>query len=130
MKKKNHHLHQSPTVIVHDAPLPMHLEEVHSSPVTEKIMFERHLVIQEEDHPSSYNIEETFDAFTFNLYKKEVSQKRVRSVKQNDGTMKEVQEDEVLFEKTYEDPTIVTTTSATLTQATTHNVTILNEKLL
>ena len=26
--------HRSPTVILHDAPLPMHLEEVHSSPVT------------------------------------------------------------------------------------------------
>ena len=43
--------------------------------------------------------------------------------------MKEVQEDEVLFEKTDEDPVIVATTSATLSQATTHNVTILNEKL-
>ena len=37
--------HRSPIVIVHDAPLPMHLEEVHSSPVTEKIPFERHSVI-------------------------------------------------------------------------------------
>jgi hypothetical protein len=26
--------HQYPTIIVHDAPLPIHLEEVHSSPVT------------------------------------------------------------------------------------------------
>ena len=59
--------HQSPTVIIHDAPLPMHLEEVHSSPVTEKIPSERNLVVQEEDHPSSYNIEEIFDAFTFNF---------------------------------------------------------------
>ena len=45
----------------------MHLEEVHSSPVTEKIPSERNLVVQEEDHPSSYNIEEIFDAFTFNF---------------------------------------------------------------
>ena len=44
--------------------------------------------------------------------------------------MKEVQEDEVLFEKTYEDPVTVETTSITLTQATAHNVTMLNEKLL
>ena len=51
----------------------MHLEEVHSSPVTRKISSERHLVVQEEEHPSSYNIEEIFNAFTFNLYKKEVS---------------------------------------------------------
>ena len=64
--------HRSPTIIIHDAPLPMHLEEVHSSPITEK----------------------------------------------------------VLFEKTYEDPVIVATTSVTLTQATAYNVTILNEKLL
>ena len=26
--------HRSPTIILHDAPLPIHLEEVHSSPVT------------------------------------------------------------------------------------------------
>ena len=51
-------------------------------------------------------------------------------MKQNDGTMKEVQEDEVLFEKTDEYLVIVVTTSTTLTQATAHNVTMLNEKLL
>ena len=44
--------------------------------------------------------------------------------------MKEIQEDEVLFEKTDEDPVTVATTSTTLTQATAHNVTMLNEKLL
>ena len=82
--------HQSPTIIIHDAPLPMHLEEVHSSPMMENIPSKRHWVIQEEDHPSSYNIEEMFFAFTFNLCRKEVSGKRIRSVKQNDGTMKEV----------------------------------------
>ena len=75
----------------------MHVEEVHSSPVMKKTSFERHAVIQEEEHPSSYNIEEIFDAFTFNLYKKEVSWKRIRNEKQNDGTMKEIQEDEVFF---------------------------------
>ena len=69
--------HRSPTVIVHDAPLPMHMEEVHSSPITENILSERHLVIQEEDHPSSYNIEVISDAFTFNLCRKEVSWNRV-----------------------------------------------------
>jgi hypothetical protein len=42
-----------------------------------KILSKRDLVIQEEEHPSSYNIEEIFDAFTLNLYRKEVSQKRV-----------------------------------------------------
>jgi hypothetical protein len=40
--------HHSPTLILQDAPLPMHLEEVHSSVVTEKISFERHSIIQEE----------------------------------------------------------------------------------
>ena len=69
--------HRSPTLILQDVPLLGHLEEVHSSPVTEKIPYERHSVIHEEENPSSYNIEEIFDAFTFNLYKKEVSHKRI-----------------------------------------------------
>ena len=47
---------QSPTIVIHDAPLPLHMEEVHSSPITEKVLSERHFLIQEEDHPSSYNI--------------------------------------------------------------------------
>ena len=52
-------------------------------------------------------------------------------MKHNDWAMNEVQEDEVLFEKNDEDPVmIVETTSSTLTQATAHSVTILNEKLL
>ena len=104
-------------------------EEVHSSQTTEKKSSERHSVIQEEENPLSYNIEEIFEAFTFNLYKKEVSWKRVCNEKQNDGTMKEIQEDEVLFEKTNEDPMIVASTSTTLSQATSHNDTVLNENL-
>ena len=44
--------------------------------------------------------------------------------------MKEIQEDEVLFKKTDEDPMTVEITSATLTQDIAHNVTMLNEKLL
>jgi hypothetical protein len=43
--------------------------------------------------------------------------------------MKEVQEDEFLFENADEDPVIVETTSESLSQATTHSVTVLNEKL-
>ena len=82
--------HRSPTLILQDVPLPRHLEEVHSSPVTEKIPYERHSVIHEEENPSSYNIEEIFDAFTFNLYKKEVSRKRIRNEKQNDRTMTKI----------------------------------------
>ena len=96
----------------------------------ENVSFERHYVVQEEDHPSSYNIEETFGDFNFNLCRKEISRKSVRSVKHNDGTMKAVQENEVLFEKIDKDPMTVATTSTTLNQATTHNVTMLNEKLL
>jgi predicted RNase H-like nuclease (RuvC/YqgF family) len=49
---------------------------------------------------------------------------------QSDGTLEEMQEDEVLFEKTDEDPVIVATASSALTQATAHNITVLNEKLL
>ena len=122
--------HQSPTVILPDAPLPMHLEEVHSSPVMEKVPFERHSVILEEDNPSSYNIEEIFGSFTFNLCRKEFSQKRVRKVKQSDGTFEEMQEDEVLFEKTDEDLMTVATTSTYLMQGIVQNITILNDKLL
>ena len=68
----------------------MHVEEVHSSPITKKFPFEIHSVVQEEDHPSSYNIEEIFGAFTFNLHRKEVSQKTIRKGKQDDGTLEEV----------------------------------------
>ena len=77
----------------------------------------------------SYNIDEIFEAFTFNLCKKEVSQKRIRNEKQNDGTYKEVQEDEVLFERIEQGPIMVATASATLSQATVHNVNVLSEKL-
>lgn len=48
--------HQFPTLIIQDSPLLMLLKELHSSPFTKKIPFERHSVIQEEEHPSSYNI--------------------------------------------------------------------------
>ena len=41
-----------------------------------------------------------------------------------------MQQDEVLFDKIYEYLVIVATTSTTLTQATSHNITILNEKHL
>ena len=56
-------------------------EEVHSSPPTEKNPSERHSIIQEEEDPSSYNIEEIFESFTFNLFKKEVGRKRVHNQK-------------------------------------------------
>jgi hypothetical protein len=106
------------------------MEEVHSSTIMEKVSSKRNSLIQEEDHPSSYNIEEIFGAFTFNLCRKEVRRKRVRKVKQSDGTLEEMKENEVLFKKIDEDPVIVATTSLALTQATGHNITVLNEKLL
>ena len=49
--------HLSPTLILQDLPLLGNLEEVHSSPIMEKIYSERHSKIQEEEHPSNYNIE-------------------------------------------------------------------------
>ena len=49
-------------------------------------------------------------------------------MKQVDGTLEEMQEDEVLFKRTNEDPIMVATTSTTLTQATTHVVSVLNER--
>jgi hypothetical protein len=105
--------HRSPTLL--EAQVPDKPKEVHSSPTMDKNQFKRHSQFQqEEEDPSSYNIDEIFEAFTFNLYKKEVIWKRIRNEKQNDGTLKEVQEDDILFEKTDEDPIIVATASTTL----------------
>ena len=43
--------------------------------------------------------------------------------------MKENHEYEVLFEKTDEDPVTIAIASTTLSQASSHNVTVLNENL-
>ena len=74
-----------------------HVEEVHSSPITENFSYEMNYMVPEEDRPSIYNIKEIYGALTFNLHRKEFSWKRVRNVKQSDGTLEEMQEDEVLF---------------------------------
>ena len=66
--------HRTPTLI--EAQL-LENQEVHSSPTMEKILSERHSVIHEEENHLSYNIEEIFEAFTFNIYKKEITRKRV-----------------------------------------------------
>ena len=117
---------RTPTLVENQ--VPEQLEEVHSYSTTDKNQSERHSQVQqEEENILSYNIDEIFEAFTFNLHKREVSRKRIRNEKQSDGTLKEVQEDEVLFERTDEDPIIVATISATLSKATVHNVTMLNE---
>ena len=113
-----------------EAQVPDKPEELHSSPTTDKNPSKRHWQVQqEEEDPSSYNIDEIFEAFNFNLYKKEVSQKRIRNEKQNDGTLKQVQEDEILFKKTDEDPITVAIALAALSRATAHNVTMLSENL-
>ena len=63
---------RSPTLV--EAQIPDKPEEVHSSLTTNKNLSERHSQVQqEEEDPSSYIIDEIFEAFTFNLYKKEVS---------------------------------------------------------
>ena len=51
-------------------------------------------------------------------------------MKQSDGTLEEMQEDEVWFEKIDEDPVTIDIASVALTQATAHNITILNDKVL
>ena len=48
---------------------------------------------------------------------------------QSDETFEEMQEDEVLFNKTDEYPLTVATTSIDLTQAIVDNISILNEKM-
>ena len=58
----------NPTIVIHNTPLPMHGDEIYSSPITKKIPSERHSLVSEEYHPSSYNIEEIFSSFTFNPY--------------------------------------------------------------
>ena len=60
---------QTPTLV--ETQVPDKPEEVHSSPTTDKNQSERHSQVQqEEEDPSSYNIDEIFESFTFNLYKK------------------------------------------------------------
>ena len=104
--------------------VPKQPEEVHSSPITDKNQSERHSQVQQEEEDLlSYNIDEIFEAFTFNLCKKEVNEKR------NDGTFKEVQEDEVIFERIDEDPVTVATASVALSQDIVHNVNVLSKKL-
>lgn len=124
----------TPSIIRKITPPLINDEEINSSPITEKISSERHFsvnsVIMKEQHPSSYNIEEIFGSFTFDLHRREVSWKKFRKVKQVDGTMREIQEDEVLFENIDEDPILLATTSAALNQANILNNSLLNERVV
>ena len=68
---------RTPTMIENQ--IPKQLDEVNSSPTADKNQSERHSQIQQtEEDQLNYNIDEVFEAFTFNLSKKEVSQKRIR----------------------------------------------------
>lgn len=80
--------------------------------------------------PSSYNIEELFGSFTFNLHRKKVRRKKFQKVKERYGQVRPINEDEFLFEKTKEDLIPIDTTYATLTHANVHNMSILHEKLV
>ena len=63
---------RTPTLVENQ--VPEQPEDVHNSPTTDKVQFERHSQVQqEEEDPLSYNIDEIFEAFTFNLHKREVS---------------------------------------------------------
>ena len=59
---------RTPTMVENQ--VPEQLEEVHSSPTTNKNRSKRHSQVQqEEEDPSSYIIDEIFEAFTFSLHK-------------------------------------------------------------
>ena len=59
---------RTPTLIENE--VPEQLDEVHSSLTTNKNQSERHSQVQqEEEDPLNYNIDEIFEAFTFNLCK-------------------------------------------------------------
>ena len=57
---------RTPTMIENQ--VPEQLDEVHSSPTADKNQFERHSQVQQEEEDQlNYNIDEVFEAFTFNL---------------------------------------------------------------
>ena len=82
-----------------------------------------------EEGPSSYNIEEIFGSFTFDLHQKEVRRNYFQKVKDRYREVREIIEDEVLFEKTDEDMMLISTTFVSLTQDSVYNISMLNEKL-
>ena len=50
-------------------------------------------------------------------------------VKEDDGTMRDINEDEVLFERTDEDSMLVATSSTALSQTNILNISLLNERI-
>ena len=107
---------------------------MNSSQATVKIPSERHcsnnvgiLVVE---GTSSYNIEEIFGSFTFDLHWKEVRRLKFQKVKERDGQVRERNEDEVLFKKNDEDLMLIATTYAALTQSSVYNISMLSENLV
>ena len=86
-------------------------------------------MVPKQEGTSSYKIEEVFDSFTFDLPQREVSQKKFRKVKEDDGTMRDIIKDEVLFERTNEDSMLVATALVALNQANILNISLLNERI-
>lgn len=67
-------------------------------------------MVPKQEDLSSYNIEEVFGYFTFDLDQREFNQKKFGKVKEDDGTMRDINEDEVLFERINEDMMLLATT--------------------
>jgi hypothetical protein len=87
------------------------------------------LVVPEQESPLGYNIEDIFDSFTFYLHQREVSRKKFKKVKENDGTLRDIIDDEVLFERTDEDLMMVAEASIALNQANILNISLINERI-
>lgn len=108
-------------------------EEMDSSHATVKIPSDKHcsnnLVILKQEGPSSYNIEEVFSSFTFDLHRRESSRKKFRKVKEDDGTMRDINEDEILFQRNDEGLMLVAIASAALSQANILNISLPNERV-
>lgn len=104
-----------------------------SSHSSVKIPLKKHCsnysMVPEQKYPSSYNIEEVFSSFTFDLHQREVNQNKFRKVKEDDGTMRDIIEDEVLFEITNEYLMLVAIASATLSQANILKISKLIERI-
>ena len=86
------------------------------------------MVLEQED-PLRYNIEEVFGSFTYDVLQREVSWKKFGKVKEDDGTARDINEDEVLFERTDEDLMLLATSLVALNQEKILNIYLLNENI-
>ena len=105
-----------------------------SSHATINIPSEKHcsnnLVVPEQEVLSSYNIEEVFCSFTFDLHQREVSRKKFRKVKEDDGIVMDINEDDVIFERNGKYSMLVDIASVALSQANIINIYLVNEKII